>query len=146
MISITQSSQFARTGDTAILKQGLDKIVVNVSSSLAIKNLEINAATGGSIRLHYNTNGTAENYADLVVGSSGELIVQPSSSTSNTNIKSNLVVDGTISGTNSEWDAAYTHSQVVAGNPHVIAATDLSDFTIANLADEDLLQYDTTSG
>ena len=88
MISITQSSQFARTGDTAILKQGLDKIVVNVSSSLAIKNLEINAATGGSIRLHYNTNGTAENYADLVVGSSGELIVQPSSSTSNTNIKS----------------------------------------------------------
>ncbi|GEM_PF-1699816 len=59
--------------------------------------LEINSATGNNLRLTYNdNNGSATNYADLLMSSGGDLTITPSGG--DTNITGNLIVSSLTSG------------------------------------------------
>lgn len=50
-----------------------------INTSLASKQLEVNSSTGDCLRLTYNdSDGSATNYTDLTVSSSGDLTITPS--------------------------------------------------------------------
>ncbi|KKS24984.1 MAG: hypothetical protein UU85_C0010G0001, partial [Candidatus Wolfebacteria bacterium GW2011_GWA2_42_10] len=66
---------------------------VGIGTTVPGKALEINSATGASLRLTYNdADGSATNYTDLSVGSDGALTISPANSATTT-IANGLVVN-----------------------------------------------------
>ncbi|MBU4539600.1 MAG: hypothetical protein KJ689_13560, partial [Bacteroidetes bacterium] len=80
------------TSPTMIVTGGL----VGIGTTAPGKTLEINAATGGSLRLTYNdSDGSAANYNDFLVGSSGDLTIIASGGDISLD-NENLATTGTI--------------------------------------------------
>ena len=75
--------------------------VVGIGTSAPDKKLEINSATGDCLRLTYNdSDGTATNYTDLLITSSGDLNITPSGGdvnlTSHNGSTTGLKLNGTL--------------------------------------------------
>jgi hypothetical protein len=80
--------------------------------------LEINDETGNCLRLTHNDNdGTATNYADILVSSTGSLTIAPSST--NTNITGSLSITNTLEVTGTST----FRGSIIAGNTAVSAAS-----------------------
>ena len=74
---------------------------LGINTSTADKQVEINSASGDCLRLTYNdSNGSAANFADFSVSSSGDLTMTPSGNdmtlNSNVLINNNLAITGPI--------------------------------------------------
>ena len=59
------------------------------------------------------------------------------------NVNASTFTEG--SGNSGEWNSAYTHSGVTAGNPHAVAISDLTDTTITSIGDNQILTYEAGS-
>lgn len=90
---------------------------VGIGTTVPGKALEINSSTGANLRLTYDdSDGSATNYTDFSVSSSGDLTVTPSggdmSVASNLSVANSLtVLDGTSSGTIQTWQTPLDSSQ-----------------------------------
>ncbi|HEV7702239.1 MAG TPA: hypothetical protein VGO63_02235, partial [Candidatus Paceibacterota bacterium] len=82
---------------------------VGIGTTAPDRALEVNSATGINLRLTYNdSNGSAANYADLLVGSSGDLTITASGS--DTLITSNFVVGSGTSSTETLSNTGYVYN------------------------------------
>lgn len=91
---------------------------LGIGTTVADKKLEINSATGNNLRLTYNdSNGSAANYVDLLVSSSGDLTVTPSGG------------DMTLAGT---LDVTAYKVGAVAGASGTFTTADAKTVTVTN--------------
>lgn len=82
---------------------------LGLGTTAPAKQLEVNSATGNNLRLTYNdSDGSAANYADLLMSSSGDLTVTASGS--DTLITSNLVVGSGTSATETISNIGYVYN------------------------------------
>lgn len=80
-----------------------------IGTSSPDKQLEINSSTGDNLRLTYNdSNGSAINYTDLLVSSSGDLTILPSGG--------EVVISGNVSAVNITGTNIICSSNVIADN------------------------------
>jgi hypothetical protein len=96
---------------------------LGINTSAANKQVEINNSTGDCLRLTYNdNNGSATNYTDFLVSSSGDLTLTPSGA--NLNISSALNVTGASSLSST---LGVTGATTLSSTLGVTGATTLSD-------------------
>jgi hypothetical protein len=104
---------------------------LGINTSSPTKQVEINSSTGECLRLTYNDNdGSATNYTDLYISSSGNLSITPSGGA--TTLSSTLAVTGattlsnTTDATSSTAGGAFTLSGGAAIAKKLFVGTDLS--------------------